>query len=84
MLEIAQWAGRQFLLLESDVLGVEIVDDDGEMAISVARNVRLLSPEIHRQFEFELRRVAQINQCEIFKHKAIGNLKAKRTGIEIE
>src|SRR5205807_10515138 len=63
MLEIAQWPGRQFLALESGVLSIEIVDDDGEMAIAVARNVRFLSPEIHGQFEFERRRrVAQINQ----------------------
>src|ERR1700736_1256939 len=39
MLEIAQWAGRQFLLLESGVLGVEIVDDDGEMPIPAPRKV---------------------------------------------
>src|SRR6266852_8991493 len=56
MLEIAQRPGRQFLSLESGVLGIEIVDDDGEVAISVARNVRLLSPEIHGEFEFERRR----------------------------
>src|ERR1700738_2053590 len=39
MLEIAQRPGRQFLSLESGVLGLEIVDHDGEMAISVAGNV---------------------------------------------
>src|SRR6267154_516269 len=42
MLEITQRPGRQFLPLEPGVLGIEIVDDDGEVAISVARNVRLL------------------------------------------
>src|ERR1700716_2270484 len=85
MLEIAQRPGRQFLSLESSVLGIEIVDDDGKMAISVARNVRLRSPDIHSQFEFERRRhVVQINEREVRKHKAIGNLQVKRTGVEIE
>src|ERR1700721_509023 len=56
MLEIAQWSGRQFLSLESSVLSVEIVDDDGEMTIPVAQDVRLLAPEIHRHFHFEGRR----------------------------
>src|SRR3982074_1043854 len=56
MLEIAQRPGRQFLSLEPGMLGIEIVDHDGEMAISVARNVRLLSLEIHSEFEFEWRR----------------------------
>ena len=66
-------------------ISIEIVDDDGEMAISVARTVRLLSPEIHSQFEFERRRrVVQINQREVRKYKAIGNLQVKRAGVEIE
>src|ERR1700716_4602945 len=47
MLEIAQRPGRKFLSLEPGMLGIEIVDHDGEMAISVARNVGLLAPEIH-------------------------------------
>jgi hypothetical protein len=85
MLEIAPRPGRQFLSLGSGVLGIEIVDYDGEMAISVARNVRLLSPEIHSQFEFERRRhVVQINEREVWKHKEIRNLQVKRTGVEIE
>src|SRR3984893_2680226 len=85
MLEITQRPGRQFLSLEPGVLGIEIVDDDGEMAISVARKVGLLSPEIHRQLEFERRRrVVQINQSEVRKYQAIGNLQVKRSGVEIE
>src|SRR3977135_2968118 len=85
MLEIAQRPGRQFLSLEPGVLSIEIIDYDGEMAISVARTVRLLSAEIHSQFEFERRRhVVQVNQDEVWKHKAIGNLQVKRTGVEIE
>jgi hypothetical protein len=44
MLEIPQRPGRQFLSLEAGVLEVEIVDDDGEMAISVARNVGSVRP----------------------------------------
>src|ERR1700728_3768199 len=64
MLEIAQWSGRQFLSLESTVLSVEIGDDDGEMPIPFAQDVRLLAPEIHRQFQFEWRRwMRQIDQC---------------------
>src|SRR6202048_3746008 len=85
MLEIAQRPGRQFFPLEARMLGIEIIDDDGEMAIAVARNVRLRSSEIHREFEFERRRfVVQVNQREIGKYEAIGNLQVKRPGVEIE
>ena len=48
------------------MLGIEIVDDDREMAIAVAERVRLLAIEIDGQFEFERRGgMAQINQREV-------------------
>src|SRR5258708_36510758 len=74
MLEIAQRPGRQFLALEPGVFGLEMVDDDREMAVSVAQDVRLLAPEIHRQFQFERRRrMAQIDQCEVRKPEMVSH-----------
>src|SRR5579863_9093945 len=39
MPEIAQRSGRQLLALEPRVLGIQMVDDDGQMAVSVACEV---------------------------------------------
>src|ERR1700736_4705868 len=85
MLQIAQRSGRQLLSLEPGVLGIEVVDHDGEMAVSIARIVRLLAPGIGGQLEFEWGgRVAQVNQREVRKYQPIGNLEVERTGVKIE
>src|ERR1700733_271346 len=85
MLEIAQWSGRQFLSLESSRLSIEILDDDGEMTVPVAQDVRLLAPEIHRQFQFEWRRwMAQIDQCEVRKPEMVSHFEPEGARVKIE
>src|SRR5262245_39623490 len=46
MLEIAQRSRRQLFPLEARVLRVDVVDDHGEMAVTVAKRVGLLAVEI--------------------------------------
>ena len=66
VLEVAQRPGRQLLALEPRVFGVDIVDDDGEMAVAVAQRVGLLAIEIDGQFDLERRGgMTQIDQREI-------------------
>ena len=45
MLEIAQRPRRQFLPLEPGVLGIEIVNYDGEMAVSEAASTAAIAPQ---------------------------------------
>ena len=53
MLEVAQRPGREAFALKSCVFGVNIIDDDGEMAIPVAERIGLLTIEIDGQFDLE-------------------------------
>src|SRR5260221_11151366 len=76
MLEVAQRPRRQFLAFEARMFGVDIVDDDGEMAVAVAERVSLLAIEIDGQFDLEGRGgMAQIDQREGRKFQVIGDLR---------
>src|SRR5216683_338772 len=67
------------------MFGVDIVDDDGEMAVAVAERVSLLAIEIDGQFDLEGRGgMAQIDQREIGKFQVIGDFEPERARVEIE
>jgi hypothetical protein len=53
MLEVAQRSRRQFFAFEAGVFGIDIVDDDGEMAVTVAKRVGLPAIEIDSQLDLE-------------------------------
>src|SRR6266436_8050453 len=78
MLEVAQRPGREVFALESGVFGVDIIDDDGKMAVAVAKRIGLVAIEIDGQFDLEGRGgMTQIDQREIRKLEMIGNFKAE-------
>jgi hypothetical protein len=57
------------------VFGVDIIDDDGKMAVAVAQRVGLLAIEIDGQFDLERRGgMTQIDQREIRKLEMVGDL----------
>lgn len=43
MLEVAQRSRRKSFAFEARVLGIDVVDDDGEMAVAVADYIGLLA-----------------------------------------
>ena len=53
VLEFAQRPRRQFLALEPRVFGIDVVDDDSEMAVAVAERIGLGAIEIDGQFDLE-------------------------------
>src|SRR3954471_15968048 len=85
MLEVAQRSRRQVLALEPRVFGIDIIDDDGKMAVAVAQRVALLAIEIDGQFDLERRGgMTQIDQREIRKLEMVGDLKPEGARIEVQ
>src|SRR5689334_24232193 len=83
--EVQQRTGRQFLALETIMLGVDVVDDDGKVAKSVAERIGLRAREIDREPDLECRPwIAQVDQRETRKGHIVGNQQPERPGIEIE
>jgi hypothetical protein len=83
MLEVAQRPGREAFALKSCVLDSDIIDDDGEMAVPIAKRIGLLTIEIDGQFDLEGRGgMTQIDQREILKLEVIGNFEAEGLGVE--
>ena len=46
MLEVAQWSRREALALEASMLGVDVIDDDGEMAVAGAERIGFLRSKL--------------------------------------
>src|SRR6266446_10955016 len=64
---------------------VDIIDDDGKMAVAVAKRIGLVAIEIDGQFDLEGRGgMTQIDQREIRELEMIGNFKAEGARVEIE
>src|SRR5436190_24160776 len=83
MLEVAQRPGREILARESRMFGVDIIDDDGKMAVTVAQRIGLLAIEVDGQFDLERRGgMTQIDQREIGKLEMVGDLKPESARVE--
>ncbi len=62
---------------------IDIIDHDGQMAITVAQIVRLGAALVDRQLHFEIGfGIAQIDQREGFEIDALGNIEAKGPVVE--
>src|SRR5258707_11182567 len=85
MLVVAQRSRRQFLPLESDMFGIDIIDNNGEMAVAVAQRIGLLAIEIYGQFDLERRGgMTQIDQREIRKFEVVGDLEPEGARVKIQ
>jgi hypothetical protein len=61
------------------VLGFDVVDDDGDVAVPVAVRMGFLAAEIDRPFDLEgRRRIAQVDQLEICELETVGRFEAER------
>ena len=68
----------QTLRLEPAVLGLEILDGEGDMAIAVAELVGPLTVVVDRQLDFEIGRlISQIDQREAVKRETVRDLKSE-------
>src|SRR4026209_2016552 len=85
MLEVAQRPGRQLLALEPRVFGVDIIDNDGKMAVAVAQRVGLLAIEIDGKVDLGRRGgMTQREQREIRKLEMVGDPKPEGAGVEVQ
>src|SRR6476646_8658514 len=85
MLEIAQRSRGELFPFEPDMLGVDVIDDDGEMAVAVTERIRLLAIEIDGEFDLEGRGgMAQINQGKIGKLQMIRDFKPESARVKIQ
>src|SRR5882724_10734002 len=67
------------------MLGIDIVDNNGEMAVSVAERIGLLAIVIDGQFDLEGRGgMTQIDEREIRKFKMIGNFEPEGARVEVQ
>src|SRR5580700_8746651 len=55
MFQLAQRTGRKLLARKSRMLGLKIVDHEGDVAVAVAQLIGRLAIEIHRELELERR-----------------------------
>lgn len=85
MPEVAQRSWRKLVALEAGMFGVDVIDDDGEMAISVTEHIRLVAVEVDRELDLERRGgVSQVNQREVRKFQMVGDFEPKCAGVEVE
>ena len=67
------------------MLGIDIIDDDGKMAVSIALRIRFLAIEVDGEFDLERRgRVPQIDQREIREFQMVGDFEPERARVKVE
>src|SRR6056297_2034109 len=77
-------AGGEAFSFEAGVFGLEILDEDGQMAIAIAKVIRLGAALVDGQFDLEgAFAVAEVNQCKITEIKPVGDFQPEGAAVEI-
>src|SRR3954451_10953414 len=77
--------GRGARVHHALTLGVEIVDDDGQVAMAVAELVRLGPAMVDGEFDLErARRVAHVDQGEAVERDAVDHLEPHGPAVELD
>src|SRR6056297_1943058 len=82
--EFDDLAGGEAFGLETGVLGLEILDEHGQMAIAIAKVIRLGAALVHGQLDLERGFViAEVNQREVAEIEPVGDFEPKGAAVKI-